>query len=246
MDSEPTAAPPLASAPLASTPSAAAEKPTSAASDTDLPNPTGRNLTWRVIQICCAIGFAVYFRFAQRGRERLPNGGALLIANHQSFVDPLLMGVALKRPISFLARDSLFRVPIVGWILRSTYVMPIRRESAGSVREPIRRLKHGFYVGVFPEGTRTEDGSVGDFKPGFISLIRRAKVPVVPVGIAGAFEAYPRDRKFPRPGRIRVVYGDAIPADEAVALAAKGNEQALLDRLHDSVAQLAAEAQQLR
>lgn len=212
----------------------------------DLPSPTRRNLVWRAIQLFCQVGFAVYFRFRQRGKEHLPDGGALLVANHQSFLDPLLMGVALKRPISFLARDSLFRVPIVGSILRATYVMPIRRDAAGSVREPIRRLRHGFYVGVFPEGTRTEDGSVGKFKPGFVSLVRRANVPVVPVGIAGAFESYPRTRRFPFPGRIRVVYGEPISADEAAALAAKGREQELIDRLHADIVKLADDAQQMR
>lgn len=214
------------------------------AADADpLPPPTDRNLTWRVIQWFCQLSFAAFLRFRQRGRERLPAGGALLLANHQSFFDPLLMGVALQRPVSFLARDSLFRVPVIGWILRATYVMPIRRDAAGSVREPIRRLKHGFYVGVFPEGTRTEDGSVGSFKPGFVALIRRSGVPVVPVGIAGAFEAYPRTSKFPRPGRIRVVYGEPIPADEAAELARKGNEQQLITRLEADIQNLAAEAQ---
>lgn len=212
-------------------------------SPTTLPPPAERNFTWRIIQWFCQLNFAAFLRFRQRGRKHLPASGALLVANHQSFLDPLLIGVALDRPVSFLARDTLFRVPVIGWILRATYVMPIRRDSAGSVREPIERLKHGFYVGVFPEGTRTDTGQVGVFKPGFVSLVRRSKVPVVPVGIAGAFEAYPRTRPFPLPGRVRVVYGEPIPSDEVAELARKGNEQKLIDRVTNEVRQLVEEAQ---
>lgn len=212
----------------------------------DLPSPTRRNWTWRSIQWVCQLTFAALLRFRQRGREQLPSGGALLLSNHQSFLDPLLIGVALDRPVSYLARDSLFSVPIVGTVLRKTYVMPIRRDAAGSVREPIKRLKHGFYVGVFPEGTRTEDGSVGDFKPGFIALVRRSGVPIVPVGIAGAFESYPRTKRFPRPGRIRVVYGEPISIEEAAELASKGREHELIDRVESEVRRLTAEAQAWR
>lgn len=214
--------------------------------NSDLPDPVHSNFVWRTIQFFSHIVFAVYFRFGQQGRERLPVGGALLISNHQSFLDPIVLGLPLQRPISFVARDSLFRLPVIGWIMRSCYVMPIRRDAAGSVREPIRRLKHGLYVGVFPEGTRTADGTVGDFKPGFISLVRRANVDVVPVGIAGAFEAFPRTAWIPRPGKIRVVYGEPIPAEEAVRLAAKGGEEAFIERIRLEVQTLAETAAKLR
>jgi 1-acyl-sn-glycerol-3-phosphate acyltransferase len=138
------------------------------------------------------------------------------LVNHQSFLDPLLVGLPLKRPVSFLARDSLFRVPIIGWILRNTYVMPINREAAStsSLREAIRRLAHGFYVGIFPEGTRTETGEVGELKPGFLALMRRAQVPVYPVGIAGAFQSYPKRAWFPRPVKVCVEFGEAFTQAE--------------------------------
>ena len=136
--------------------------------------------------------------------------------NHQSYLDPLLVGLPLQRPISYLARDSLFQAPVVGWILRNTYVMPINRESAStaSLREAIRRLKHGFLVGIFPEGTRTETGEIGELKPGFLALMRRADVPVYPVGIAGAFQAFPLGAWFLRPATVRVVFGEAFTAEE--------------------------------
>ena len=182
-----------------------------------LPNPLERNAHWRTFQFILQNFFCFWLRYRARGMEHLPaTGGALLLINHQSFLDPLLVGLPLTRPVSYLARDNLFRVPLIGWILRNTYVMPINREAAStsSLKEAIRRLEHGFYVGLFPEGTRTETGAVQDFKPGFLLLLRRTSVPVIPVGIAGAFEAYPKGSPFPRPGIVRVVFGEALNREE--------------------------------
>ncbi len=202
-----------------------------------LPNPLARNLHWRLGQLLMSNIFGLWLRMRARGFENLPKeGGALLLINHQSYLDPLLVGMPLPRPVSYLARDSLFRVPFIGWVLRNTYVMPINRESAStaSLREAIRRLQHGFYVGIFPEGTRTETGAVGPFKPGFLALLRRADVPVIPVGIAGAYEAMPRGTPFLWPGKVRVVYGEALPRDVLVSFA-KSDEAALLEYVRQHV-----------
>lgn len=203
-----------------------------------LPNPTQRNLVWRVIQIFFKIFSTIWLRLRVQGKERLPTaGGALLLANHQSFLDPLLIGVALTRPISFLARDNLFRVPCIGWILKNTYVMSIRREAAGteSIRKTIARLEHGFYVGLFPEGTRTQDGKVGFVKPGFVALARRSQVPIVPVGIAGAFQAMPRKSLFIRPCAVRVVYGEPISVEQVRELSVKGREAEFIQLVTDRI-----------
>jgi 1-acyl-sn-glycerol-3-phosphate acyltransferase len=169
--------------------------------------------------------------------ENLPKEGpALLVINHQSYLDPLLVGLPLQRPVSYLARDNLFDVPVVGWILRHVYVIPINREAAStsSLREAIRRLEHGFYVGIFPEGTRTTDGAVGEFKPGLLALVRRTNVPVIPVGVAGAFEAFPKGAWFPRPGKVRVVFGEALQPEELHAAEA-GLSRDLLAVLRDRI-----------
>jgi 1-acyl-sn-glycerol-3-phosphate acyltransferase len=184
--------------------------------ETPLPRPDRRNLTWFVSQVVLRLIFTLWNGYRARGIEKLAPGGGLLLINHQSFLDPTLAGLPLRRPISFLARDSLFRVPVLGTFLRAVYVMPINREAAGteSLREAIRRMRHGFLVGIFPEGTRTPDGALGEFKPGFVALVRRAGVPVYPVGIAGAFDAMPRNARWLRPRPIRVVFGEPFdPAD---------------------------------
>lgn len=196
-----------------------------------LPHPLSRNWVWFTLQQICQVLFTVWFRYRAYGIENLPEGGALLLINHQSFLDPLMVGLPLRRPVSYIARESLFRIPIIGFLLRKTYVMPISRESAGpeSIRESVRRLEHGFLVGIFPEGTRSLDGQLRDMKPGFVALVRRASVPVIPVGVAGAFEAFPRGARFPRPSKIRIVYGQPLDSTRLAELCQKGREAELVE-----------------
>lgn len=196
----------------------------------ELPDPVHPNWVWRVIRLTLRNVFGFWMKYRARGIEGLPEGGAIFLINHQSFLDPLLVGLPLRRPVSYLARDTLFPVPLVGWVLRNTYVMPIRRDAATteSLRESIRRVEQGFYVGIFPEGTRSRDGTVGDFKPGFVALLRRCRAPLVPIGIAGAMEVMPRGAVFPRPRRVHVQFGTPIPFAELEPLLARGREQELL------------------
>lgn len=194
-------------------------------------DPQYRNRLWRFFQFFFQLFCIVWLRYRSRGCEHLPEGGALLLSNHQSFLDPLLIAVFLRRPVSFLARDNLFKVPIVGWILRSTYVMAIRRESAGteSLRKSIARLEQGFYVGLFPEGTRSRNGSLGNIKPGFLAVARRSRQPIVPVAVSGAYQAMPRGAWFIRPYPIRVVFGPPITPEEIEQLCERGREQEFLN-----------------
>ncbi|MFN0198277.1 MAG: lysophospholipid acyltransferase family protein [Planctomycetaceae bacterium] len=204
----------------------------------DLPSPTHRNMVWLFWQFLLQNVFQFWLRYRARGLENIPQiGGGLILANHQSFLDPTLIGLPLRRPISYLARDSLFHVPFIGWILRNTYVMPINRDAAGPavLREAIRRMEHGFLVGIFPEGTRTHDGEVAHFKPGFISLLRRAHMPVYPVGIAGAHVALPRNGWFLKPAKVCVMFGPAIDPAELEPLLAKGEEERLLEFIRERV-----------
>lgn len=211
-------------------------------------DPLRRNAYWRILQFIMQNIFCVWLGYRARGLERLPpTGGALFLINHQSYVDPLLVGLPLTRPVSYLARDNLFGVPVIGHILKNTYVMPINREAAStaSLREAIRRIDAGFYVGIFPEGTRTLDGRVGEFKPGFLALLRRTEVPVIPVGIAGAFESYPKGRPFPWPGRVRVVFGEPLDRARLEAFG-KGDGDALLDYVREQVVTCVTAAQAWR
>ncbi len=212
-------------------------------------DPTRRNVVWFVTQMFMRVLFAVWFRYRVRGLENLPkDGGALLLINHQSYLDPLFVPLWMRRPVSFLARDNLFQVPLMGWILRATYVIPINRESPGksSVRACIDRLDAGFLVGIFPEGTRSSDGAVADFRPGFLAILRRCEVPVVPVGIAGAGQALPRGAFWIRPRSIRVVFGEPILHHEFAALDDHANKPTLVQMAQQRVSACHAEAERWR
>lgn len=198
-------------------------------SDDDIEfDPNRPNATWSAIRGFGRIASSTYLRYRIRGLEHVPHrGGALLLVNHQSFLDPVLLGLSMPRPVSFLARRNLFEIPVVGWILRNTYVIPLDREavSPSSIKEAVRRLRAGFLVGIFAEGTRTTDGRVAEFQSGFLTLVRRGKVPVIPAGIAGAFESYPRGGKFPRPATVRTVVGEPLGPDVMSLLDERRNDE---------------------
>lgn len=214
-----------------------------------LPDPLRPNWVWRLFRLLFRNVFAFWLRYRVRGCERLPAaGGALLLINHQSFIDPVLVGLPLQRPVSYLARDSLFRVPFIGWVLRNTYVMPICREAATtqSLRESLRRLEHGFLVGIFPEGTRSRDGAVAELKPGFVALLRRSRAPVIPVGIAGAHRAMPRGSLMLWPRRVHVVFGQPIPPQELAPWLERGREADLVRLARQRLIDCQQEAEQWR
>jgi 1-acyl-sn-glycerol-3-phosphate acyltransferase len=155
------------------------------------------------------------------GREHWPSaGGGLVCANHQSMFDPPLVGLTCPRRMNYLARDTLFRVPVLSQLIAFLDAIPIDREGGGigGLKETLRRLKAGELVLIFPEGTRTHDGGVAGLKPGFIPVARRSRVPLIPVGLDGAYQAWPRKAAFPRLGRIAVVVGEAISSEQVVAM----------------------------
>ena len=152
-----------------------------------------------------------------RGRDFEPQeGGVLVVSNHQSYLDPILVGLSCERRLNFLARSTLFRFAPLRWHLNSLDTIPIDREGIGmgGLKETLRRLKRQEMVLVFPEGTRSRDGEVGPLKPGFCVLARRGNVPLLPVAVAGAFEAWPRRKWTPRPAVINLQVGPPLwPVD---------------------------------
>lgn len=211
-----------------------------------LGSPLRRNWVWLSFQVVIRNIFAFWLQYRARGIEKIPaTGGGLILSNHQSFLDPLLIGLPLHRPVSFLARDTLFPVPVIGWILRHTYVMPLSRDTGGAagLRETIRRLDEGFLVGLFPEGTRSPDGSLGTLKPGFAALVRRTELPIYPVGIAGAHRALGRGSILLKPHRVRVVFGEPLPADKVAELKQRGRETELVETVRAHIAACQHEAE---
>lgn len=150
-------------------------------------------------------------------------GGAVYICNHQSFLDPLLMSFALKRPMNYMARDSLFHFPLFKQLIRSVNAFPVRRGTADltAMKEAMRRIKANGQVVLFAEGTRTLDGRIGPFLPGVAVLAQRCAEWTVPVLIDGAYECWPRTQALPYVGDIVVQYGRPISREEARGLSAE-------------------------
>lgn len=157
--------------------------------------------------------YATYFRWRVFNPERVPlTGGVILASNHASFLDPPLVGAGLKRDINYLARESLFRFPGVGALLRSWNSVPVDRDGGGAagLREILNRLLAGGGIILFPEGTRTKDGKLQPARSGIGLTVIKSSVPVVPVRTFGTFDAFGRNHKFPRPVRVAVKYGEPM------------------------------------
>lgn len=147
----------------------------------------------------------------------LQTGPVILAANHQSYLDPPLAGIACKRAIYFLARKSLLEVPVFGWLLPKLNVIPVDQEGAdrSALKALIRILRRGDGTLVFPEGERTPDGNLQPALPGIGLVIAKTLAPVVPMRIFGAREAWPRDGKLHLFRPITVVVGNPIQFTEA-------------------------------
>ena len=154
-----------------------------------------------------------FFDLRVYGQENIiEEGPALLAMNHQSFLDPPFAGISCKRPVHYLARKTLFDIPIVGAILRRINVIGVDREGSdvAALKAVMRVLKSGGCTIVFPEGTRTRDGSLQPAKPGAGFIIAKTLAPVVPMRIFGAFEAFPKGAKIPRMSPVTIVAGEPI------------------------------------
>ena len=188
------------------------------------------NLIYRFAWCLFRIVFAVYFRWRVYHPERVPlKGPVILAANHASFIDPPLVGSGLKREINYLARESLFRFPVVGAILRAVNSVPVDRDGGGAagLKAILGRLLAGGGIILFPEGTRTRDGRLQPARSGIGLAVIKSDAPVVPVRVFGTFEAFGRHLKFPRPHPIAVKYGQPIFFDGLRAEAKSCSKQRL-------------------
>jgi 1-acyl-sn-glycerol-3-phosphate acyltransferase len=178
-------------------------------SQRSLPN----RLWYRLLQCLLQLIGVLAYRVRYTGIRNIPpEGGVLVVSNHQSALDPPLVGMGSPRRMNYLARDTLFRFGPFRWLIGSLDAMPVDREGLGlsGLKESLRRLQRGEMVLIFPEGTRTEDGEIAAFLPGFTALAVRSGAAILPVALEGAFAAWPRRCKLPRLGRIHVCYGRPV------------------------------------
>jgi len=180
-----------------------------------------------------------FFSYRVIGSENIiEEGPAIIAANHASFLDPPLAGVACKRAIHYLARKSLLDWPVMGPLMPEWNVIPVDPKNAerSALMGLIRVIRTGGAALIFPEGTRSKDGHLQHAQPGIGMIIAKTGAPVVPMRIFGSFEAFPRDRMMPHRVPITVVVGKPlyfgkIPAD-------RDSYQKASDRVMDAVAAL--------
>jgi 1-acyl-sn-glycerol-3-phosphate acyltransferase len=186
----------------------------------------------------------LFFRHRTLHRELIPEaGGALIVANHVSYLDPSVVGAAFRQPIYYLARKSLFK-GFLGWLLPRIQVLPVDRGRGdlASMKRILNLLRAGNRVLIFPEGTRSTDGSLQAAEAGIGFIIAKCEVPVVPVRIFGAFECFPRGSTWPRPGRITIVPGPPVVfADLPAEFTSRERYQACADRVMEALAEIRLE-----
>ncbi len=202
-----------------------------------------------VLFIC----YKLFFRLRCFGAENVPSDqnprGVILAPNHASFLDPPIPGIWLGRHVTYLAKDYLFRVPVLGWGLRSVGTFPIRTEvdDFRTIRDLVRMLKAGACVVVFPEGTRSLDGEFRDPESGVGFLAMKSKAAVVPVYIDGTFQAFPKGVKMFRCHPVRAFYGvPFVPAEDEAILKAQDPYAAVSARIMTEIRKLKESVQAVK
>lgn len=195
-----------------------------------------KRLWYEFLRILCRVFGVAVLRIRVFGREHVPkSGGVLVVSNHQSHLDPILVGLACDRRLNYVARDTLFRFAPFAWLMMSLDAIPLDREGTGlgGLKESLRRLKDGEMLLIFPEGTRTRDGEVAMLKPGFLALARRAKAPLLPVALDGSYESWPRRNLLPQPAVIQVRFAPPLTPE----LMSKMSDEELLSEVNCRIRQ---------
>jgi len=167
-----------------------------------------------VLALCRA-----YFGLELVGVEHIPATGPLIVTpNHQTYADPPLVSIPVRRRVHYMAWSRLFEIPLFGPFIRLLRAFPVQIESSDprAAREAVRLLQAGQVVMIFPEGERSPDGRVQRFKPGAFRLAASLAAPVLPVTIAGGHDAWPLGRLLPRPRRITITYHRTLHPDPSL------------------------------
>ncbi len=191
--------------------------------------PKTRAWFWWFVQASAYITFKIIYRLKVYGLENMPKSSGVMIASsHQSYLDPALMGALPRRPTAFLANAYLFKNPFFGWFIRNLNAFPIEqgRGDRAAVNQAIGVLREGYVLTVFPEGHRSPDGDLKPLERGFALVARKAGVPILPAVIDGAYQAWPKKKKFPGIHPVHVLFGKPIDvsqmdAHEIVAIVSK-------------------------
>ncbi len=186
-------------------------------------------MIYRLLKFIATLILRIVRRWDVQGRENLPAvGGFLLVANHTSYWDPVVVICAFKEKVHYMAKSELFNIPVIGYVLRISGSFPVRRDKSDreAIRTALRLLAEGRMVGVFPEGTRSHTGDLLRPHLGAAMLAARAKVPMVPIALIGTRGVF---------GRVRMVIGAPV-AGWAPGRVSKADLEKTSDTVMDRIA----------
>jgi 1-acyl-sn-glycerol-3-phosphate acyltransferase len=174
------------------------------------------------------------------GAEKIPKKGPfLVVSNHASNYDPVLLSCCVGRPVAYMAKEELFEIPVLKTAMKIYGAYPVNRERAGSgtIKAAMEYLENGWGLGVFMGGTRTADGKIADPKAGAALIAAKAQVPVIPISLWGTHELEVPGRKIPAAAPLTIRIGDILepPASSKRALLDEATAKwtAEIDRLHE-------------
>lgn len=171
----------------------------------------GKARVYRLLQPFAKALAWVLFRPKVVGTEHIPlKGGVLIVSNHPTYLDPVLLAIVAPRPFSFVAKRELFFIPIVHTFLWLADCVPVTQDAPDrrALRLSIQKLRNGDALVIFPEGTRSDHGQLRPFQLGPALIALEAKVSVVPCGLAGAYDAWHIEAPLPRPAPIAIAFGE--------------------------------------
>jgi 1-acyl-sn-glycerol-3-phosphate acyltransferase len=174
---------------------------------------------WTVVAPVSHLGFRLHIH----GRENVPvKGAVVVVSNHASDFDPPILSHSVGRPVAFMAKEELFRVPILSQAIRLYGAYPVKRGSGDrqALKSALSALQNGWAVGIFLQGTRTPDGKITDPKLGAAMISAKFNAPLLPVCLWGTHHILPKGAKFPklRPVTVRIGTPIAPPAPDRASL----------------------------
>lgn len=156
------------------------------------------------------LGF-IFYPISVSGFQNLPqNTSYILASNHLSNMDPMLIGLACRRRISYLAKEELFKNKLFAWLLYHVGAFPVKRDSAdiGAIKEALKRLKSGCPLVIFPEGTRQPVAEGNEVQAGISLIAVKSGVPVVPVFIRDSDKVMPKGARFLKRYMVKIIFGE--------------------------------------
>ncbi|GHV28123.1 1-acyl-sn-glycerol-3-phosphate acyltransferase [Synergistales bacterium] len=204
-----------------------------------------QEIFYRAAKIFFRVIFTLYNRLTVRWSGGVPEGRVIVASNHASYIDPPLVGCVFRGRLRYLAKDSLFRNPLFGFLIGALGATPVARgdsQRAGAVLKALlSMLEKGESVLIFPEGTRSADGRLKPLEGGAAYLSLKSGVPLLPVYISGSKNVMPPHKSFPRPAKLVVTFG-ALIHPVSGERGGKGDRERVSAELEDALRKLEGES----